>query len=112
MTRGFRPEESKELSQIELRIKQLENYKALAQTPGIKDLIDWSRRGIREINDTLSTDREIQYSGREAERFAMLDKKDVLLYFVGLFDPQAELDSIEKELSERAQDFEEYQTGR
>lgn len=112
LERGQRPEEGNELRQIELRIKQLENYLLLAKTPGIADLIEYCRRGIREVNDLLSTDRELSKDGRGAERLAMLEKKEVLLYFVGLFDPSAELDQIEKELSERSQAFEDYQTGR
>lgn len=112
MEKGMRPEEGLELRQIEIRIKQLNNYKDLAGTPGIVDLLEWCRRNIRQTNDALSTDRELHEAGRTAERLAMLEKKEVLLYFVGLFDPQAELDSIEKELTDHTQSFEDYQQDR
>lgn len=112
LERGQRPDEVEDLRSIEARIKQLQDYEKLSKTPGIRDLIDWCRRGVREMNELLSTDRDLLRDGREGERLAMLERKDVLLYFIGLFDPAAELDEIEKELSEKASQFEEYQEGR
>lgn len=112
MEKGFKPDEARELRQIDLRIKALNDYQELAQRPGISELLQWCRRGIGEINETLSTDRELLKDGREGERLAMLEKKDILLYLTGLFNPQAELDEIEKELSDRVEVFKEYQEGR
>lgn len=105
---GMTDEDRRDLHATEQRIKQLEDYSVLKARPGIKDLIDWSMRGIREINDQLSTDRDLLKDGHEHERLAMLDRRDILLYFVGLFNPEAELDEIEKYLTDRIVAFSEY----
>ncbi|MDE1944816.1 MAG: hypothetical protein KGI03_00890 [Patescibacteria group bacterium] len=105
---GIRPEDARELRDIEKRIKLLEDYEGLAKRPAIAGLLDWARRDIASTNERLSTDRELMRDGREAERLAMLERKDVLSYLLVLFNPREELDSIEKELSARAYTFEEY----
>lgn len=112
MSKGMRPEESLELSAIEKRIKLLEGYQSLANHSSIKDFISWCKLGITEINDRLTSDRELSKSLLESERLALFDKKDILMYFVSLFDPSAELDSLDKELADRAESFEQYQGDR
>ena len=109
---GMRPEEANDLREIEKRIKLLEDYTALAGRPGIRDFIDWCKRDVRSGNDRLSTDRALLADGRQAERDAILNRKDILLYFVALFDTSIELENLEKEISDRAQTFEEYNHGR
>lgn len=109
---GMRPEESQDLREIEKRVKLLEDYNALSGRPGIKDFIDWCKREIRSGNDRLSTDRALLSDGRQAERDAILNRKEILLYFIQLFDTSAELENLEKEISDRAQTFEEYNAGR
>lgn len=110
--KGARDEEKVYLHGLEKRVKQLENYQALGQTPAIKDFTGWAKRDIHNTNDRLSTDQVLQRDGHEAERLAMLNRKEVLLYLIGLFDPSAELEIIEKQLSEDAETFESYQEGR
>lgn len=105
---GLRDEDISDLRDIEKRIKNLEDYATLAKRPGISQLLDWCKGDIRGINDRLSTDVVLMKDGHEGERFAILNRKEILLYFVGLFDPYAELDLLEKELSDRAQQFDEY----
>lgn len=109
---GMRPEEQGELRDVERRIKMLEDYTTLSGRPGIKDFIDWCIREVRSGNDRLSTDRVLLADGRQAERDAILNRKEILLYFVGLFDTHAELESLEKEISDRAQTFEDYNQSR
>lgn len=105
---GTRPEEQEYLRITEHRIKMLKDYEGLAQRPAIRDLLDYFKRDIRTINERLSTDRDFQTDRHTAERLAMLERKDVLLYLVGLFDPHEELDALAKELTERAINFEQY----
>ncbi len=112
MTVGMKPEEAEFLSSIERQIKKLEDYQTLSQRPAIRELLDWCYRAISATNVQLSTDRALQQDRREAERLAMIDKKDVLLYIVGLFNVTAELETLEKDLAERVKTFEDYQAGR
>lgn len=108
---GMRDEDRLLLRDTEKRIKLLESYKAFFEIPAVRDFADWAARDIRSINETLSTSRELHLRSSE-ERLAMIDRKDVLLYLIGLFDPSAELETLEKELTEKAERFEEYQAGR
>ncbi len=112
MTIGMKPEEAEFLSSIEQQIKKLEDYQTLAQRPAIRELLDWAVRQISSINGQLSTRGPLQFTGREAERLAMIDRKDVLLYIVGLFNVNVQLENLDKELADRVKTFEEYQTGR
>lgn len=109
---GMRPEEAQLLREMERRIKTLESYQKFAEMPAIQDFAQWAQGDIRAINDRLSTDGALLKDGREGERLAMLNRKDVLLYLLGLFDPSAELEAIEKFLSPLADRFEGYQEGR
>ena len=109
---GMRDEERAYLSTVEKRIKQLENYLTLGKNPAIQDFSEWAKRDISSINVRLSTERELMLDGHAAERLAMLDRKDVLLYLIGLLDPSAELEVIENQLNEDAERYEGYQEGR
>lgn len=112
MSTGIRSDEESELRGIENRLKELENREHLATQPGIADLISWCRRNVLALNEQLSTDRELQGASREHERLAMMDKKDVLLYLIALFDPARDLAALESELAARAEIFEDYQKNR
>jgi hypothetical protein len=96
-----------DLKAIEMRIKLLESYESLATTPGIADLLKWCRDEIIATNDRLSTERKVDFQS-SLERLAIIEKRDVLLYLVGLFDPKAELESLETMLTEKAEEFEKY----
>lgn len=109
---GMRPDEAVRLRELERRIKTLESYEKFANMPAIKDLRSWATREIVSINQRLSTDAVLLHDGHEGERLAMLNRKDVLLYFLGLLDPIAELEEIERSLSTDATVFENYQENR
>lgn len=111
ITIGMRPEEQQDLESISQRVKKLDDYQTLAQRPAIRELLSFFTADIAAINARLSTDRELQRDVHTQERLAMLDRKDVLLYLVALFDPSAELETLEKELDARATDFEKYNAG-
>lgn len=112
MSKGMREEERADLQSIEQQIKRMEDYQTLAGRPAIKELLDWCMREIASIKTQLSTRSPLQYTGREEERLAMIDRKDVLLYFVGLFNVSANLETLEKDLDERVKTFEDYQNQR
>ncbi len=112
MEKGMRDEERADLVSIEQRIKRMEDYEALAGRPAIKDLLDWCLRDIGSIKARLSTDRALHQDRREAERLAMIDRKDMLLYIVGLFNVSAQLEAIRLDLEEKKKTFQEYQNGR
>jgi hypothetical protein len=105
--RGQRPDEAKDLRDIEKRIKTLDDYDSLAKRPAIAELLQWMKDEISGINERLSTDRKVDQQA-VTERLAIMEKRDVLLYFVGLFDPSAELASIEKMLLAKVEEYEEY----
>lgn len=108
----MRPEERDELRGIEQRIKTLENYESLGTQPAIKDFVQWARTEISSGMERLSTDRALLADGHAHERLAILDRKDMLLYLIGLFSPSEELKALEKEMAKRSDMFEEYQSGR
>ncbi len=112
MSRGMTSEEFSELNTIENRIKKLEDYQTLAGRPAIREFLDWCLREVSLVKTKLSTDRDLHKDRREAERLAMIDRKDILLYFVGLFNTQADLDAIDQDLADRVKTFEDYQAGR
>lgn len=108
----MRAEEISSLNDIERRIKELSDYQSLGQRPAIKDFTGWAARDIASTNERLSTDRSLMADGKSGERYAMLERKEILLYLINLFDPSAELEGLEKDLVERAESFEEYQSER
>lgn len=112
MERGLTDDDRSYLSVVEKQIKKMRGYEVLAENPAIKDYLDWCKTSIKGINRSLSTDRELQDDRHHAERLAMMEKKDVLMYFIGLFDTKAALDALEKELADRAEEFEQYQSNR
>lgn len=105
---GMREDDVRDLRDAERRLKLAEDRAALAQRPGILELIRWAKSDINSVNERLSTDRALLKDGREAERLAMLERKDVLSYLLVLFDPSAELEALEQEFSKSAEQFEEY----
>ena len=110
--KGLTNENRDELIAIEKRIKTLEDYSNLANHIGIQDLLRWIKSNITEINEQLMTDRKMLYAGREAERLALIDKKDMFIYFASLFDPSLELENLDKYLQEQSEVFESYNAPR
>lgn len=109
---GMRPDERKELLQIERSVKELEDAELLLERPAIMRLLQWCRSNVRDLNEQLSTDEELMKDGLEGTRLAMLKKKEILLYFIGLFDTKAQLEEIAKDLDDRSTAFEDYQQDR
>lgn len=108
---GMRDEDRSYMHEMERRIKTLENYASLGEQPAIHDFVEWAKRDIRAMNVHLSTDRGVNPEANQ-KRLAMIDRKEVLLYLVGLFSPHEELAFLESALNEQAQKFEDYQSDR
>lgn len=112
MTVGMNEEDHSYLSILEKRIKELEDFESLGQRPAIRQFIDYCVREVKTVNDRLSTDVVLLKDGREGERLAMINRKEIFLYFISLFNTSADLESLERQVSAEAENFEGYQSKR